>query len=38
LSEIHLESDAAPDSLAPLLDLRERRMTVDVWLAFAEQI
>jgi len=38
LFEVHLESDAGPDSLAPFLDLRERRVTVDVRLAFAQQV
>jgi hypothetical protein len=37
LPEVHLKSEALADDLAPFLDLRERRVTVDVGLAFAEQ-
>jgi hypothetical protein len=38
LPEVHLESEALADDLAPFLDLRERRVTVDVRFALAEQI
>jgi hypothetical protein len=38
LSEVHLKSEALADDLAPFLDLCERRVTVNVGLALAEQI
>ena len=38
LPEDHLEPQPVADDLAPFLDLRERRVTVDVRLAFAQQV
>ena len=38
LPEVHIEPEPLADGLAAFLDLRERRVTVDVGLALAEQI